>query len=156
MAFDVVSVNKPSKKSFFNKKNVIRIVIILAVAGALAFLTWQYFELRKENERLSDPQAAAQEETNRLVEEVGKLIELPSEETPTVATVVDVEKLKEQPFFAKAKNQDRVLIYTESRKAILYRPETKKIIEVAPINIGNNQGNQQSQNTDSESTEQDQ
>jgi len=72
----------------------------------------------------------------KLVLEVGKLIELPIGEDPTVATVTDITKLKDQPFFAKAKNGDKVLIYTNARKAILYDPQAKKVIDIAPINIG--------------------
>ena len=54
-----------------------------------------------------------------------------------MATVSDLEKLKDQPFFAKAKIGDKVLIYTDAKKAILYDPVNDKIVEVAPINIGN-------------------
>ncbi len=74
-------------------------------------------------------------EMESIVEEVGKIIELPSDETPTVATVTDAEKLKDQVFFKKAKNGDKVLIYSNSRKAFLYRPSEKKIIEVGIVSI---------------------
>jgi len=30
-------------------------------------------------------------------------------------------------------------MYSKAKKAILYRPSSNKIIEVAPINIGNNE-----------------
>lgn len=110
----------------------------LAVLIAVVF-GYLYMNTKNELNRLSDPQAAAAEQTEKITAELGKLIELPENETPTVATIVDVEKLKDQPFFAKAQNGDRVIIYTQSRKAILYRPSAKKIIEVAPINIGDNQ-----------------
>ena len=39
-------------------------------------------------------------------------------------------------FFSKAKVGDKVIIYTNARKAILYDPVAGKIVEVAPVNIG--------------------
>lgn len=70
-----------------------------------------------------------------LVEKVGKLVALPSGEEPTVATVTEREKLAGQPFFASAENGDKVLIYTKARKAILYDPDTNRVLEIAPLNI---------------------
>jgi hypothetical protein len=65
--------------------------------------------------------------------EVGKIIELPQGETPSVATVSDVSKLVNQPFFKNALNGDRVLVYTQAKKTILYRPSARKVIETAPV-----------------------
>jgi len=53
--------------------------------------------------------------------------------TPTIATVTDPSQLIGQSFFQHAATGDKVLIYTESKQAILYRPLTDKIIEIAPI-----------------------
>jgi len=90
---------------------------------------------------LGQTQVAA--EVDALIAEVGKLIALPSDEKPTVATVTDVEKVKEQPFFTNAQNGDKVLIYTNAKKAILYRPSEKRIVEVGAVNIRQqDQGNQ--------------
>jgi hypothetical protein len=84
-----------------------------------------------------DPQAKAQaevrKETDELVGIVGKLIVLPQGETPTIATVTDPEKLKEQLFFSKTTVGDKVLIYGLSKKAYLYSPSKNKVLEVAPI-----------------------
>ena len=96
---------------------------------------------------LSKGQAQVQAETDTLVSEVGKLIALPSDEKPTIATVSDVEKVKEQAFFKNAKNGDKVLIYTNAKKAILYRPDEKRIIEVGAVNI-----NQQAPDTSTSPT----
>lgn len=109
------------------------VVVVLSVGG--------YFYYRSQSSRVAptDPQAQqklVQDEVKRLVVEVGKLIDLPQGEDPTVATVTDVDKLSDQPFFAKAKNGDKVLIYAIAKKAILYDPNTKKILDVAPVNIG--------------------
>lgn len=84
-----------------------------------------------------DTQKDAQKELDDTIAAVGRLMVLPATETPTMATVSDPEKLKDQPFFANAKKGDKVLIYTIARKAILYSPTLDKIIEVAPVNAGN-------------------
>ncbi|MDO8529925.1 MAG: hypothetical protein Q7S10_00725 [bacterium] len=109
---------------------ILSVALIVAV-GAAGYLYWQNFQLQK------NPQVLAQEETQELVAKVSNLMVLPEGETPTIATVSDPEKLKDQPFFTKAVKGDKVLIYTNAKKAILYSPATNKIVEVAPINIGN-------------------
>lgn len=93
-------------------------------------------QLKKQVEELQqNPQQVSQDEVKRLVEQVGKLIALPEGETPTIATITDREKLKDVPFFTKAENDDKVLIYVNARKAFLYRPSSQKLIEVATINL---------------------
>ncbi|TSC84950.1 MAG: Uncharacterized protein G01um101413_334 [Parcubacteria group bacterium Gr01-1014_13] len=85
-----------------------------------------------------DPQKVTQEENQKIVDAVAKLVLLPEGENPTIATVTDAEKLRSgQAFFAKTANGDKVLIYTGARKAIMYRPSENKIIEIAPLVIGN-------------------
>ena len=79
------------------------------------------------------------EEVEELVAAVGKLIVLPKGEDPTVASVSDPDKLKDQPFFANAKIGDKVLIYTKARKAYLYDPKQNKLLEVAPLTVENPQ-----------------
>ena len=109
--------------------------VALAVMTATAiYFYWQNTELKK------NPQSIAQEEVKAIVARVSRLIVLPEGEIPTIATVTDTNLLKDQPFFAKAKTGDKVLIYTNAKKAILYDPVADKIVEVAPLNIGNTQG----------------
>lgn len=67
-----------------------------------------------------------------VVAAAGKLILLP-DETPTVATVTDMEPLRGQAFFERAQVGDVVLMYPRAARAILYRPSANLIIEVAPI-----------------------
>jgi hypothetical protein len=86
---------------------------------------------------LSKGAAAVQAEVDGTIAKVGKLITLPADEKPTVATVTDVSKIKNQPFFQNAKNGDIVLVYTKAQKAILYRPTENKIVEVGAVNINN-------------------
>ncbi len=142
----------PAKKSRLKgkskKKWLMWLLILVLVAGA-AYFVYDYTQLKQERDKLSDPQAAAQEATQQLVTEVGAIVVLPEGETPTVATVSDASKLQNQAFFAKAENGDKVLIYTQAKRAILYRPSTGKVIEVAPINLGSSSQNQNSESSGS-------
>ncbi len=118
---------KPKAK--LNKLGMIVIaVVVIVLIGAVGTSVYFY---RKAN---TDPQEDATKELASTIKLIGKHMVLPTDEEPTMATVSDPAKLKDQPFFANAKKGDKVLIYSESRKAILYNPETDRIIEVAPIN----------------------
>jgi len=110
-------------------KVVVPIVAVVAIVAA-GYLYNQVRVLKQ------DPQAAARVEADALVAKVGKLIKLPEGETPTVATVSDAEALKDQAFFSSAVVGDKVLIYTTAKKAVLYSVTLNKILEVAPLNIG--------------------
>jgi len=111
----------------YRKKKFILPAIFFVIALAAAV----YFGWFKNN----PPVDAGAAEVKSLVKAVSRLMVLPEGETPTVATVTDLEQLRDQPFFAKAKVGDRVLIYTGARKVILYDPLANKIVEVANINI---------------------
>jgi hypothetical protein len=118
---------KPSIKR--NPKIIIIVAILVMLAGFGAFMTYKYLQLA------NNPQKILQQEQTSLVGKVGKLITLPGDEQPSIATVSDKEKLKDQAFFKSAQNGDTLLIYTTAKKAILYREKENRIIEVAPIAI---------------------
>lgn len=114
-------------------RKVILILILLVVV--LGGTTLYFFKNSKLNSG-ANSEAVAEAEAKKLAEKVGKLIVLPVDEVPTIATVSDPEALKDQSFFVEAKKGDKVLIYTNAKKAILYDPVANKIITVAPLNIG--------------------
>ncbi len=114
---------------------VANIILILALAGAGGFYFKKYRDLKQNP---TSAQQAAQDQADRTVEEVGRSYDLPKDEKPSVATVSDKEKLKDQPFFAKAENGDITLIYSKAKLAILYRPGTKKVINVSSVSIQGN------------------
>lgn len=125
-----------------SKKIIAAIVALVVVLGLVSGGAYAYKYVQDQNDkidRLSDPQQAAKDEASRVRDLVGKLVDVPTDESPTVATVNDATKLQSQPFFKNAKNGDKVLIFTKAKKAYLYRPSTNKLIEVAPINIGDSQ-----------------
>ncbi|MEJ0073175.1 MAG: hypothetical protein WDN27_03815 [Candidatus Saccharibacteria bacterium] len=97
-------------------------------------LNQKYHQSQTKIAQLSDPQAAAQQEVKSLVSEVSQLVSLP-DETPTLATVTDPSKLQDQQFFTEAQKGDKVLIFPNAKRAVLYRPSTHKVIESAPVQL---------------------
>ena len=94
-------------------------IIALGLAG---YFYYQYSHTKEVMET---------KEIASLTERIGKAMELPANEVPTLATVTNKEKLDSQPFFKKAENGDKILIYVDAGRAVLYRPSTEKIIDVA-------------------------
>jgi len=116
-----------------------RVILVLAVLVLLGGGVYgTYFFYNKYQELKKNPTMATQLETDRLKADVGKLMDLPADEEPTIATVLDKEKLKDQDFFKTAENGDKLLAYIKAKEAILYRPSTNKIVKVAPIYINAN------------------
>jgi hypothetical protein len=114
------------------------VLLLAAAVGTAAYYVNRYHDSQKQVKKLaSNPTITAQQEQQQLLDKVGKLTVLPAGETPTIATVTDISKLKDQAFFVNAVNGDKVLIYTQAKKAFLYRPSTNKIINIAPVNLGN-------------------
>lgn len=79
--------------------------------------------------------AAKQDLAKQYLEQVKRLIDLETDEHTTVATITNVEKLRDRSakFFAAAKNGD-VLVIT-AKKAVLYNPKKQLIVNVAAVDI---------------------
>ena len=127
----------------FTVKNVVIAILAIVLVASAGTAFYFYNEYQKTQEALNNPEKTAQEETQRLINQMSDLIALPEADIengePTLATVQDKEKLKDQEFFSNAENGDKVLIYAKARKAFLFRPSTNKVINVAPVSIGQNQ-----------------
>ena len=106
------------------------LIAIIAMLGVTAYVCYQKFEDVKEH-----PQQYVQQSSDDVVAKVARLLVLPTDETPTIATVTDLAKLKYLPFFKDAQVGDKVLMYAKARKAILYSPQENVVREVAPIFI---------------------
>ena len=131
-------------RKLFSLKVVGGIFFFLILAAAIAGGYYYYSSYQK---LLKNPDIITKQEVDWLQEKVGKLMQLPSDEVPSTATVLDKDKLKDQAFFANAENGDKILIYTKAKKAILYRPSNDKVIEVMPIALDNsNNGSATTQN----------
>ena len=133
---DNLKMNKSLDKLKANKSFWLIVVIVVLIAAAIPAY-YYYNQYKNAQMLLQNPNASATAEAKDLVNKVGKLMVLPTTETPTIATVSDINKLAGQAFFANAQNGDKVLVYNAAKELILYRPDLNKIINVASLNVVN-------------------
>ena len=102
-------------------------LLVISIAG----VTWSRTRVSAAP---AAPAQASTEEVRDLVAQVAKHIMVKTEENPTIATVEDPDALRVQNaiFYQDAKKGDRLFIWTD--KAVLYSPETDRILSVLPIN----------------------
>lgn len=129
---------KPKKLGFFYARKWLLVVIVLVVL-AFGGLLYGYVHTKNQLNAAKNPTAAGKTEAEKITNQIKDSVELPTGETPTLATVNDVSKLKAQAFFKNAQNGDKVLVYTKAGVAVLYRPSTQKVILFSYVNAGNNQ-----------------
>ena len=118
-------------KDFLSRRFYIIFVIFFLVIVCILFFV---FKDRIFTENTND--IGQNKEAKTLTQRVGEHIFLPEGEVPTIATVSDPEALRGQTFFIDAKKGDKVLIFPNAKKAILYDPVADKIITIAPLNTG--------------------
>jgi len=106
-------------------------VLVLAIVAA--FLFKEYQDIKKT------PETVAKATSQRIIEKVSNLYLLPGNEDPTVAKIEDKSKLGGQDFFKAAENGDYLLVYTNAKVALLYRETDNKLVNVGPVNTGQNQ-----------------
>ena len=106
-------------------------IAVFAIAAGIIF-TAVYLDHGQRNLVNTQDKNSAQE-IALLVTKIGKFFMLPSRETPTLATVIDKNKLQAQALFPNVEDGDKVLAYTIAKKVILYRPSENKIIAVGTI-----------------------
>lgn len=93
--------------------------------GAYYFVQYQRLK--------SDPTLEARKEAERVVKELSKIMVVPDDPAPVLATVSDRDQLQDQPFFRQAENGDQVVIFPSSMRAVLYRPSEKRVVDMAPL-----------------------
>ncbi len=122
--------------SIISKPAAVLLFLLVAVSAMAVFSQIRYQSTREELETLrSDPQAKVRAETEELIAKISILTDLPQDEVPMIATVSDASVLQDQSFFRNAQNGDKILVYTQASRAVLYRPSTNKVIEVGPVDI---------------------
>ena len=118
------------------KNKVVLAILAIALVGIIAYFGWNMTHAG------ATPAEKASAEAKTLSAQVAKIMIVPTE-TPIVASVEQADTLKkEQPFYANVQNGDKLLIYPQAAKAIIYRVSENKIINAGPVQFQGQQGSQ--------------
>ena len=136
LADTTVNANKPNKHARLSKVLVVILVLVLIALFASIYSQRKTTKKIARLSTVSGQKEVAKKEIDSLVAKVNKLIILPKNETPTVATVANVNELaKTQAFYSDASNGDKVLIYFKAEKAYIYNPNKNILVNVGPVYI---------------------
>jgi uncharacterized protein HemX len=117
---------------------IITLVILIALGAGFAWALKDRNRLKNDvNKQTDQSQVIAPDESKQLNTEVSQLVVLPTDEIPSIATVADATKLKQQSSgFENAQNGDKLLIYAKAKQIIVYRPSVKKVVSIVQIALG--------------------
>lgn len=147
------SIGRQIKKFFMLiRNNPFKTFVIVAMIVGLGWFANEYMNTKNQIKQLTDPKTSGQTEIQIITGVVSRVIDLPKDEEPTLATVNDVSKLQGQSFFKNAQNGDKVLIYSKSGRALLYRPVQNRVIEFTSISLGSSNGSNSQTNTQTQTT----
>lgn len=117
-----------------NKTPVIKILIVVAVL--LAFGGYIYTIEKDTKETRGTTLGNSKEEAKQLAEIVSKLVLVDKNQVPEIVTISDAETMvKQQPVFRGVVNGDKILVYVQDKKAIVYSPSRKIIVNILPITM---------------------
>jgi len=118
--------NSRSRGSIVRQKRSIIKGLLLAAIVTLSVLVFGLFFYDSSTD-LSDVD---------VVNRVADLIDNLPTEDPIMATIEDVDALTQKDqFFADSNNGDRVLVYLNSRRAIIYRPSSNQVIKDGLVSL---------------------
>ncbi len=134
------SIKNPKKVSTIKKKFIFYKLSFYFFCLLFILMVIFVYQVYKSNPNLRIPlpfQKASNEEkikieNEKMMKYIATLIQLPDEE-PVIADILTKETIESQPFFENAEIGDKLIIFYNSKKAMLYSPETKLIKELANI-----------------------
>ena len=136
--------NEETTKRTTKKQQAPYRVYLIAVVGLIVLAGVGYFGWMKYNQVYNSPEAVtakqvaeAEAEKKVIMDSISKVMLLP-EGDPVLFKVSNKDQMRaQQAFFKDTENDDVLLVFQESGKAIIYRPSTKTIINVGPVNFDN-------------------
>lgn len=108
-------------------------LILVGLIIVFCLVLINYMDLRARELESHDPKKYQANIVRRSVRILRRLAVVPEDETPVVATIIDVESLKKQnpAFYARAQNGNTVVLY----KSVAYvlDEKTQKVVSIGPV-----------------------
>lgn len=115
------------------------VVLFLAIATGIAgsaLAIYSYQKLNNSNtlgaQVIADSERLSEKEIKALTEKVSQIAVLPENEIPVVLPITDLTKLHSNEFFKDAKLKDKILIFKQAGRIIIYDPINNKIVNMGP------------------------
>ncbi len=127
---------KEIKSARSSKRWLLQGAQAVVIVGLIAFGGFYFSKYENLKKNPPAPEESAKVQQDKIIEQVSKLYKLPEGEEPTIFTVVDTEKLKQQyPALSASEKDDKVLLYSTAKVALLYRPKDNKLVSVVNVSV---------------------
>lgn len=115
-------------RNFFKQYSFFKLSLVLLLLFSVIAAVYFYWKYREVTSSPETPE----KEIEEITQKIEKLMIVPVGEA-VLATVTDKNALQEQNFFKNAENGDKVLIYPEAGRVILYRPSVNRIVDITSV-----------------------
>ncbi len=139
------TVTPPEKHKKRRGGRFLNLLLLLGIIGAIALFAWAEQQRREAINRLKQTEQELEEirkatqrsgadVAQQVLEKVRKHMDLPTDPQPTVATIIDIDRLRQSnEFYNRAENGDHLIITTN--RAILYDPDRDLVVDVVPVRV---------------------
>jgi len=131
--------SKPTLTKRKDIKTLITVIVVIGIfllGGGAGYLVYNQLVEKDVLGKANTPEFVSeiqQKQVDAILKDLNKLILITEEEEPTVATILDVEVLRQDnpEFYKNAQDGDILIIY--SQRAIVFRRDKNMIVNVAPV-----------------------
>ena len=122
-----------NKKPIYFIGGAVVIAIVLSGYYLLSNPSIQTDEGQKQTEINAIPQLD-EKQVQEIVTQIEKVTPVKKDEKPVITEIVDVENLKKtNAFYKDAQNGDKLIVFAQDKKVIIYRPSTNQVINIAAL-----------------------
>ncbi len=97
-------------------------VLLIAAVGASVFFYFKYTDASKN----------AKADQQKVLQTIATVLQLPGGD-PSSFTIADKSRLTNQMLASRVENGDTLFVYDAAKKVIVYRPSTKKVIDILSV-----------------------